>query len=295
VVALAPGPADGLLHAVGQAETGLTTPCYLAASPAGGFVIVANFRRVPEDRGSAGGVSVLRLDEVGRPTHRTEVATVEGSGPHPTRQTASHPHCVRFSADHRRVWTADLGNDQLRPYRLTNAGTLALDATGVVDLPAGCGPRHLAVDLAGRMIYVVTEMGNTVIACRTRPDAAPEIIQEMSLLAGEGGDRSAEGAAADIVLHPSDRWLYASHRGLDTVAMLAIAPEGRCAQPVHVPAGGGSPRTLVMDPSSRWILAITQDPGAVTSFAIDPGTGRLTPAGTLPIPAAICACFVRVA
>jgi 6-phosphogluconolactonase len=87
-------------------------------------------------------------------------------------------------------------------------------------------------------------------------------------------------SAAEIAVHPSGRFVYASNRGPDTLAVFARDKEtGRLTLVEHVPSGGRTPRSFGIDPSGRFLLAAHQRSDQVVVFRIDPQTGRLTPTG----------------
>ena len=87
-------------------------------------------------------------------------------------------------------------------------------------------------------------------------------------------------SGAEILLHPSGRFLYASNRGHDTIAVFAVDAATGTVKPVeHVAMGGKIPRGFGIDPSGRWLIAGNQRSDSVSVFKIDPATGRLTNTG----------------
>jgi 6-phosphogluconolactonase len=102
--------------------------------------------------------------------------------------------------------------------------------------------------------------------------------------------------AAEVVAHPSGKFLFGSNRGHNTIVTFAVDANTGWLTPVaHASTQGKTPRHFGVDPTGRWLLAENQDSGTVVVFAIDAATGRLTPTGqTVEVPAPVCAVFVPI-
>lgn len=91
---------------------------------------------------------------------------------------------------------------------------------------------------------------------------------------------SGSNSTAAIVVAPSGRYIYASNRGHNSVAVFAIDPDtGQLTARGHTPTGGRTPRDINLDPSGRLLLAANQDGDSVVSFFVDAETGRVEPTG----------------
>jgi 6-phosphogluconolactonase len=67
-------------------------------------------------------------------------------------------------------------------------------------------------------------------------------------------------SGAEVVMHPSGKFLYASNRGADTVAVFAIDPQkGTLSKPAQVPTQGKTPRNFAVDPTGAYLFAANQD------------------------------------
>jgi 6-phosphogluconolactonase len=58
-----------------------------------------------------------------------------------------------------------------------------------------------------------------------------------------------------------------------------------------VPTGGKFPRHVTLDPSGRFLFAANQNSNSVTTFRVDPSTGRLRSSG-VPLATQIPVCVV---
>jgi 6-phosphogluconolactonase len=85
--------------------------------------------------------------------------------------------------------------------------------------------------------------------------------------------------SAEIEVDAKGRFLYASNRGHDSIAVFAIAKNGRLAPVEIVPTQGKAPRSFRIDPTGTYLFAANQDTGSIVQFRIDPKTGRLTATG----------------
>ena len=101
---------------------------------------------------------------------------------------------------------------------------------------------------------------------------------------------------AEIQIHTSGKFLYASNRGHDSVAVFAIDPDkGTLTLIEYVPTKGQSPRNFEIDPTGRLLFAANEKSDNVVIFRIDAQTGRLTPTGkVLDISQPVCVKFVPI-
>jgi 6-phosphogluconolactonase len=102
-------------------------------------------------------------------------------------------------------------------------------------------------------------------------------------------------SGAEILVHPSGRWLYASNRGHDTIAAFAIEPEqGTIRLVAHAAMDGQIPRGFGIDPSGRWLIAGNQRSDTVSVFRIDGASGKLASTGrSVAVAAPVSVVFVR--
>lgn len=278
-------PATGKLTALNGQSSGGAGPCHLALAPDGRHVIVANY--------GSGSVAVLPIGEDGRLGEASDVHQHAGSGPHPQRQEGPHAHCVTFSPDGRRVFVCDLGLDKILIYNFdAAAGKLTANDPPFAALKPGAGPRHMAFGVDGRFAYVLNELGSTVTTFAY--DAASGALTTVSSLSTLPDGFDGENTTAEIAVHPSGKFLYASNRGHDSVAVFAIdAKTGMPALVEHQSTGGRTPRHFAIDPAGEMLVAENQNSGSMKMFRIDAATGRLTATGgMIETPTPVCLVFV---
>jgi 6-phosphogluconolactonase len=277
---------DGVLTLLNQQPSGGPAPCHLTTDDAGRHLLVANYW--------GGSVSVLPVLEDGRLGAATALARHQGRGPHP-RQEAPHAHSVHVDATGRRAFVADLGLDRLVAYAYDGArGTLAREEKADARLAPGSGPRHFAFARGGALAYVLNELDATVAVLAY--DAAAGTFRDLQAVGTLPAGFKGENTTAEVVVSPDGRFLYASNRGHDSIALFAIgASDGRLTPSGHVSTLGRRPRNFAIDPSGRFLLAANQDSDSIVVFAVDASTGQLTPVGApVRVPRPVCVRFQSV-
>jgi 6-phosphogluconolactonase len=254
-------------------------PCHLVVDPSGRMVLVAHY--------ASGSVSRLLIDPEGKLAPDVLVIPHTGSSVNPQRQTAPHAHHVMISPDGRFAIAADLGADRLFVSALdAEHGQVRLIDS--VAIEPGSGPRHIALHPSGKYIYVINELANTITAMRYQASQGKlEAFQTVSTLPEDYRDTS---YTAEIVVHPSGRFVYGSNRGHDSIAIFAVDEATGRLRPVgHQPTGGRTPRNFNVDPAGRYLLVANQNSDSIVVFTIDQSDGRLTPAHVqVHVPRPVC-------
>jgi len=289
VLALALDDATGTLTAKNHESSGGGGPCHVSIDRTGQVALAANY----------GGGSVICFGLTADGSLEPVVAGSpggfiqhEGKGPNPQRQEKPHGHSIYPTADGRFAVTCDLGADRVFVHALdVEKATLAPHGFGRGT--PGAGPRHFAFHPGGRYGYAVNELDLTVTAFAYDPQAGTLTeVQTLSTLPAEVTDTKGF-STAEVVAHPSGRFLYASNRGHDSIAMYTVdEATGRLTFLGAEPIRGKTPRNFVIDPTGKFLLAAGQNSHTVTVFAIDAETGRLSFTGqSLDVPSPVCIRF----
>jgi 6-phosphogluconolactonase len=110
-----------------------------------------------------------------------------------------------------------------------------------------------------------------------RADGTLNRLQRVSMLPA---DFKGHNDAAEVRVHPSGKFLYASNRGHDSIAVFSIDPRKGTLTLVEIaPTKGKEPRNFGIDPTGSYLLAANQHSDNIVVFKIDANTGRLTPTG----------------
>ena len=277
-------PDSGKLSLLNQVSSRGTDPAHITLDRTGKYALVANY--------TSGSVAVFALLKDGRLGEVASFVQHKGSSVNPERQKGPHAHAIALSPDNRFAVVADLGLDQLLVYSFDAAkGTLGAKPQ-VVKASPGAGPRHLVFSFDSRFLYMLNEMQSSVVAYSY--DAASGAMHELQTISSLPKGFSGENTAAEIEIDPSGKFLFASNRGDDSIAVFAIDP--RTGMLTHVETdstGGKTPRNFAIDPTSSWLLAANQDSDKIVVFRIDQKTGHLNPTGDVfQLPSPVCLKFV---
>ncbi|MGB6897862.1 MAG: lactonase family protein [Candidatus Acidiferrum sp.] len=275
----------GALRFLNQVPTRGAGPCYVSLDKTGRYVLVANY-----DSGSIASFPVQGDGSLGTASGFVQHS---GFGPDKDRQAGPHAHWISTSPDNRFALAIDLGLDQVIVYGFdADRGVFTPMLSGFAKVKPGSGPRHLAFLPDGKFAYVLSEMASTVTVFSYRAKTGSfSSLQTISTLPA---DYSGPKEGAEIAVLPSGKFLYASNRGHDSIAVFAIdQKKGTLRSLAQVLTGGKTPRHFAIDPTGAYLLAENQESNNVVVFHIDPATGALTPTGqTIEVPSPVCITFV---
>jgi 6-phosphogluconolactonase len=262
-----------------------TDPCHIALDKTGKYVMVANY-----SSGSVAVYSVLKDGSLGK---LTALDQRHGSSVDKERQEGPHAHSIGVTPDNRFVLSADLGLDELLVYRFDAAhGTLKPNNPPFAKIHAGAGPRHFAISPNGKFVYVIAEMGSMITAFSY--NAAHGTLHELQVISTLPKDFKGDNNDAEVVVHPSGKFLYGSNRGHDSIAVFAIDQQKGTLTPIEdVSTGGKEPRNFAIDPTGKYLFAANQNSNTIVLFRINSKTGRLTPTGEkVDVGSPVCVTFV---
>jgi len=285
VSAFAIDRSKGTLTLINQRPSMGTAPCHLVLDRTRRHVFVANY--------GSGSVAVLPVAADGRLGAASQVVQHTGSSVNRERQQGPHAHCVTIDRANRFVFVCDLGLDKVLAYRFdAQRGTLTPHDPPFAPLKPGAGPRHMAFRPDGRFAYVVNELHSTVTVFRYDPDAG--ILSETQTISTLPEHFDGANSGAEVAVHPSGTWLYASNRGHNSVVVFAIdAGSGALTYVEEQGTGGFKPRHFGIDPSATYLAVGNQDSDTILMARVDAGSGRLKPSGVLAYaPSPVCMTFL---
>lgn len=283
----------GDLTPLNQQPTRGTFPAHLTVDPSGRYLLVANY--------GSGNVAVYPIGEGGVLDAMSDLVQTTGSGPNTARQAGPHAHMITFDPSHRFALLVNLGIDKTLVYRL-DTGTGQLHAHDIVtdggmteqscgQAAPGAGPRHIAFHPTNRYAYVINELDSTIDAFAW--DAMRGTLDHLQTISLRPADFTGTSSGAEIVVHPSGRFLYGSVREYNGIAIFAIdGASGRLTARGHEPTQGENPRSITLDPAGIFLLVANQDSDNVVTFRIDQSTGALTATGAIAhTPSPVCLLF----
>ena len=261
-------------------------PCYIRIDQSGKNALVANY--------SGGSVAVIPIEADGKLGEASSFVQHSGTVADPKRQGGPHAHSINPSPDNRYVVAADLGLDKLLVYRFNPAaGTIIPNDPPYTEVAPRSGPRHFTFHPNGKYAYAINEISCTVTAFNYDPKKG--VLKELQTTSTlpKGAAVTNDLSTAEVLAHPSGKFLYGSNRGHNTIAVFSIGPQGTLTLLDNVDTQGLIPRNFGIDPTGSFLLALNQNSNNVVVFRIDKKTGRLYPTGqSVETPGPMCVRFL---
>ncbi len=275
---------SGKLTFLNQVSSRGAGPCYVTLDKTGKYVLVANY--------DSGTVAVFPILADGKLGEASGFVQHTGKGTDPERQEGPHAHQIELSRDNRFAIAVDLGLDKLLIYKFDPAkGTLLPNNPAFAAVDPGSGPRHFAFTPNSRFAYVLEEIRSAVTGFAY--DSATGALRKLQTISNLPESFNGRKEAAEIAVHPSGKFLYASNRGHDSIAVFGIGNDGKLTNVEYASTGGKTPRGFALDPTGSYLLVGNQESNNIVVFQIDSKTGRLKPTGQiLQVPTPVDVKFV---
>ena len=272
---------DGLgLTFLNQYSTNGTDPCHVAINREGTQVYVANFM--------SGSVSVYPVDENGKLQPVSQFIQHEGSSSDSKRQTGPHAHSVVLTPDETYALVPDLGIDKLMVYRTNfENGKLTSAPVPFFQLTPGEGPRFCEFHPNGEICYLINELASSLSILYY--DSTSGVFTRQQVISTIPSDFNEDNICADVHVTPNGKFVYASNRGHDSIAIFAVNSEnGKLTLLDIVSSGGKTPRNFTVSNCGNYLLVANQDSDNLVSFAIDSETGLLNKVCEVFAPTPVC-------
>jgi 6-phosphogluconolactonase len=262
---------SGRLTMLNQVSSKGPGPCFVSVDRTGHVVLAANY--------SGGSVVSFTVGGGGTLSEAVSFYQHSGNGPNAKRQEGPHAHSINPDKAARFAVAADLGTDQVLVYRLdTKDGKLSPNDPPYTKVAPGSGPRHFAFHPSQKFGYVINELLSTVTAFRY--DDGKGTLTEIETVPALPAGWQGSSTTAQVLVHPSGKFLYGSNRGHDSIVVFRIDEKtGKLTLVQHEPTQGKVPRNFNIHPNGRWLLAANQNSNNVVFFRLDEKTGKLTPTG----------------
>jgi len=270
ISAFAVDRSTGRIAFINRQRTQGKNPVHLALDPTGCFVVVSNH--------ITSSLAVLPIEADGSLGGLTQLLKLEGEpGPHRKEQPFAKPHFNPFDPSGRYVIVPDKGIDKVFSFRFSD-GQLSPAEVPQMLAREGSGPRHVAFHPKQPWAYVINELDSTLTACTL--DAATGRVTPFQITSGLSDRYTGNSRASEIEVHPNGLTLYASNRGEDTIAVLAIDDAtGRLQLIQSMPCGGKTPRFFALTPDGCFMHVLNEDSDTIVTMAVDAQTGKLGATG----------------
>lgn len=237
------------------------SPAYIAYDENRQFIYTSNYHK--------GEVAVYGIADDGN-IKLLDCVAHTGSSVH-ENQASPHAHYSDLTPDQKYLAVCDLGTDEVYTYAISETGKLAEKAR--LKVKPGSGPRHLAFHPNGRIAYLVAELSSELIVLEYNSNTGEfHEIQTISSIPKEHVDFNS-GAAVRVTT--DGKFVYASNRGHDSIAIFSTEKDGQLTLVEYVPSEGETPRDFNLDPSEKFLIVGHQDSDNLTLFERDTDTGLL--------------------
>ena len=260
--------ATGQITPLNQQPTHGKNPVHLSIDPSGRFMVVCNH--------ITSTLAVLTIGEDGALGPVCDLFELKGKiGPHRIEQPFSKPHEAVFAPDGRFIIVPDKGLDQVFTFALDPVGKLVPAQPASVQARETSGPRHVAFRPDGRFAYVVNELDSTVTTYRY--DTASGALDPMQIIPTLPQTFTGDSRASEIEASADGRFIYASNRGYDSVAIFATDLATGWLTTVNImQTRGKTPRFFALAPDGRFMFVAHEESDTIAAFTVDQATGRIT-------------------
>lgn len=268
------------LNFISKTSSGGSHPCFVSSNNKG-FVLAANY--------SSGNVGLIKINKKGVLSDLLDVQQHEGSG-QTNRQKSPHAHSAWFEPGSSNIISVDLGTNELwfstidenlLKFKKLNQGTLRM--------APGAGPRHLSFHPNKKWIYVVNELDCTVSLVIKDKSGKYMISQTISTLPE---DFIQNNTCADIHVSPDGKFVYASNRGYNSLAIFEINKKnGKLKILSQQSVFGDTPRNFSITPDGKYLVVANQKSDNLVSFRRDKKNGSLQQIDQIEAPKPVCVLF----
>ena len=268
------------LKLINRSSSGGAHPCFVTINNAG-YVLTANY--------TGGNIGLLKLNSKGELTGLLDVQQHSGSNS-TDRQKGPHAHSTWFMPDNKDIISVDLGTNELWFSQLdTVTQKLVPLQPGTLAMAPGAGPRHLTFHPNGKWLYVVNELSGTVTLVEKTIRGTYQIGGSVSTLPA---DYQKPNSCADIHMSSDGKFLYASNRGHNSIAIFKVnSNDGALTLVAHEETRGDGPRNFSLSPDEKFLLVANQLSHNIISFKRDKTTGLLEFINEIKAPTPVCILF----
>jgi len=276
-------PRTGELTMLNRQPTGRGGGLHVIVDPTNGYLLVPH---------NPGTIAVLPIRPDGSLAPMSDAADWSGTlGPHRTEQTTPHPHHIQFDRRGRFLIVPDKGLDLVHVFTLDTAtGKLVANKPPSVAARSGSAPRHVVLHPAGRYAYVVNELDSTVTTYLFDEDRGT--LEPFQVIPTIPTTFTGNNTGAEIAGTKSGRFVYASNRGHNSIAIFAVEKSGALSHVGWESTLGRTPRFITLDPSENFLYAANQGSNNIVAFRVNQSSGALSPTGyVVEVGAPTCVVF----
>lgn len=270
---------DGALEEKGRCPLESRGCCHITTSPDGSKVFVSSY--------NDGEMLVYSVNSDGIAYNMVNEVKYEGKGKNPERQEGPHTHSSFVDPTGKWLLVCDLGVDTVFVYEISSIGK-EIKEKNVIYTPEGSGPRHLCFNKDGSRLYILTELSNEVLSYTfNTEDGTAELLTRHHTIPEDCSD---ETLAADIHLSENGKYLYASNRGYDSIAVFEITENGDTVPVDICKIEVNRPRSFAV--SGIYMIVAGQYSNNVVVYRLNQENGKpKDKVAEIAVPSPVCICL----
>jgi 6-phosphogluconolactonase len=221
----------------------------------------------------AGAVSVHKINEDGS----------IGEKPLQWIETEDHAHSIQFDRSNQYAYVPHTNPpNSIYQFKFDEStGELSANDPHKVQPETPEGPRHFVFHPSKDLLYSVNENGSTVSAHNF--DANTGQLTSFQVISTLPDDFDGENnTTAEIRMTQDGRFLYASNRGHDSLAIFSVNEDGSLTAEGHQ-ATEATPRYFDFDPTGTYLFAVGQTSGRMATYLVNREDGTLEPMATFEV------------
>ena len=268
-----------VLKEISKEKSGGAGPCFITTNK-NNYVLTANY--------GGGTIGLLKSDKSGKLSKLLAIQKHFGIGT-TDRQKSPHAHSTWFHPTKKEIISVDLGTNELWFSSIDKTeNTLVPSKQSKLKMADGAGPRHLVFHPNKKWIYVLNELNNTISL--VKEDKKGYYID--SSIKTLPSDFTEFSKAADIHVSKDGKFLYASNRGHESIAIFKVnSKDGSLTTVGYEAVLGKHPRNFSLTPDNKFLLVANRDTNNIVSFKRDNNSGELTYVSEISAPNPVCILF----
>lgn len=192
-----------------------------------------------------------------------------------TLETGKKAHCIQVDAANKFAFVPHVGElNKVEQLRFdAEAGTLTRNEPPHLPGGMGEGPRHMQFHPNGKWAYFVNEQGKSVMLCDY--DAEKGTLKARQSVPTVPEDWRDKGSCADIHLSADGRFVYASNRGHDSLAVFSVNPQTGTLTAMGQTPTEKTPRSFCLVPGDQFVVSAGEGSHKLIVFRRNAETGAL--------------------
>ncbi|NTJ61806.1 lactonase family protein [Agrobacterium rhizogenes] len=247
---------DGRISPLGKQSTKGRNPVHLAIDPGRRWLVVPNYK--------TDSLVSLPIAANGKLLPAADLCELTGElGPHKVEQNYGRPHHAPFSPSGKWIAVPEKGNDQITIARI-EAATGGIEIVHRVPSRENSGPRHIVFHPRLPTAYVLNELDSTITTYDF--DDGVGSLSPRDIISSLPRWFTGNNRASEIEITSDERFLYASNRGHDSIAVFGVDETGEINHLDWTPSQGRTPRFFTMDPLQKHLYVANEDSDTIVRF-----------------------------